>query len=104
MGRRFGFLHFIMVKNKQELERRLCELWLGSYHVFASISKFNRKIQSKSNTGCGQINVKQKQKTSEWQDGDGQIKKYYAKAVVGDGNSEPKDISTIRKVKIGAKN
>lgn len=103
MGRRFGFVRFIKVKNNQELERRLCELWFDNYHVFASISKFNRQSQSKSNLGYGQTDAKQKQKTSEWKDGERQIKKSYAKAIVGDGNSEPKNTSSIRKVKIGGR-
>ncbi|CAI9280886.1 unnamed protein product [Lactuca saligna] len=40
---------------------------------------------------------------SDWKDGEWQIKKFHAKVVVGDMNSEPKNTSSIRKVKIGGR-
>ncbi|CAH1426780.1 unnamed protein product [Lactuca virosa] len=89
------------VKHNQELERRLCELWFGNYHVFASIYKFTRQNQSKSDTGYGK--QYQKKKTSELKDGDGQKKKSYAKAIVGEGTSTHKDTSMGRKVIIGGR-
>lgn len=42
LGRRFGFVRFIEVKNNQELEKKLCEIWFGNYHVFSSLSKYKR--------------------------------------------------------------
>ncbi|PWA95044.1 hypothetical protein CTI12_AA053730 [Artemisia annua] len=31
MGRRFGFVRFIKVKDTREVEKRLCDIWLGNY-------------------------------------------------------------------------
>ncbi|GKC16200.1 RNA-directed DNA polymerase, eukaryota [Tanacetum coccineum] len=51
MGRRFGFVRFIRVKNTKEVEKRLCEIWFESYHVFASVARFNRKESNSDRQG-----------------------------------------------------
>ncbi|KAL4554960.1 hypothetical protein LXL04_037570 [Taraxacum kok-saghyz] len=40
MGRQCGFVRYIKVHNLKDLESRLCDMWFGNYHVFASLSRF----------------------------------------------------------------
>ncbi|KAL4588534.1 hypothetical protein LXL04_001425 [Taraxacum kok-saghyz] len=37
-GRRYGFVRFIRIKDKKEVEKKLCEIWIGSYHLFAALA------------------------------------------------------------------
>ncbi|KAL4564872.1 hypothetical protein LXL04_028947 [Taraxacum kok-saghyz] len=51
MGRRFGFVRFIRVTVKKEVEKKLYEIWIESYHLFAAlaISRNNNNQVSSSN-------------------------------------------------------
>lgn len=40
VGRRFLFVRFIHVEAAHALDRKLCEVWIGNYHIFASIARF----------------------------------------------------------------
>ncbi|CAH1421341.1 unnamed protein product [Lactuca virosa] len=55
LGKRFAFVRFIRASDDQLLERRLWEIWMGSYHLFASISRFNRAVNGGANSQ-GQVN------------------------------------------------
>ncbi|CAH1436007.1 unnamed protein product [Lactuca virosa] len=44
LGKRFAFVRFIKVSDYKRLERRLHEIWMGSFHLFASIARFNRVV------------------------------------------------------------
>ena len=48
MGRRFAFVLFIKVRNTNDLEARLCDMWFGNYHIFASIARFPKKDNTQS--------------------------------------------------------
>ncbi|PWA35052.1 hypothetical protein CTI12_AA613130 [Artemisia annua] len=41
-GMRIGFVRFLGVKNDEQLARSLASIWIGSYHLFASVARFNR--------------------------------------------------------------
>ncbi|GKD30186.1 RNA-directed DNA polymerase, eukaryota [Tanacetum coccineum] len=43
VGKRFGFVRFIGVKNEEELANSLATIWIGSYHLFAVVARFKRK-------------------------------------------------------------
>ncbi|GKA15088.1 RNA-directed DNA polymerase, eukaryota [Tanacetum coccineum] len=43
VGKRFGFVRFIGVKNEEELANSLATIWIGSYHLFATVARFKRK-------------------------------------------------------------
>ncbi|PWA46118.1 RNA-directed DNA polymerase, eukaryota [Artemisia annua] len=43
LGRRFAFVRFIKVCNVDSLISRMNEAWYGTYHLFASVSRFERK-------------------------------------------------------------
>ncbi|GKA87162.1 RNA-directed DNA polymerase, eukaryota, reverse transcriptase zinc-binding domain protein [Tanacetum coccineum] len=42
-GKRFGFVRFIGGKNEERLASSLASIWIGSYHLFASVARFNRQ-------------------------------------------------------------
>ncbi|KAL4590747.1 hypothetical protein LXL04_003690 [Taraxacum kok-saghyz] len=45
---------FLHVSDKQRMENRLADIWVGSYHVFVSIARFNRDQQkNKQSSGKG---------------------------------------------------
>ncbi|CAI9294433.1 unnamed protein product [Lactuca saligna] len=42
-GKRFAFVRFFKVQDEKQLELKLRDLWIGSYHVFVSLAKFGRE-------------------------------------------------------------
>ncbi|GJS81804.1 RNA-directed DNA polymerase, eukaryota, reverse transcriptase zinc-binding domain protein, partial [Tanacetum coccineum] len=49
LGKRFGFVRFMGVCNGEEFVKTLSNIWIGSYHVFVSIAKFQRQANTDSN-------------------------------------------------------
>ncbi|GJS74020.1 RNA-directed DNA polymerase, eukaryota, reverse transcriptase zinc-binding domain protein [Tanacetum coccineum] len=49
-GKRFGFVRFLGVRNGEDFSKTMSKIWVGSYHLFVSISKFERtsKTDTKS--------------------------------------------------------
>ncbi|GKD38021.1 hypothetical protein Tco_1258228, partial [Tanacetum coccineum] len=49
-GKRFSFVRFLGVRNGEDFAKTMSNIWIGSYHLFVSISKFERtsKIDTKS--------------------------------------------------------
>ncbi|GKD64166.1 RNA-directed DNA polymerase, eukaryota, reverse transcriptase zinc-binding domain protein, partial [Tanacetum coccineum] len=49
-GKRFGFVRFLGVRNGEDFAKTMSNIWIGSYHLFVSISKFERtsKTDTKS--------------------------------------------------------
>ncbi|CAI9297199.1 unnamed protein product [Lactuca saligna] len=47
LGKRFAFVRFIKVSDEKLLERKIREIWLGSYHLFASVARFQRESDRK---------------------------------------------------------
>ncbi|GJU68843.1 RNA-directed DNA polymerase, eukaryota, reverse transcriptase zinc-binding domain protein [Tanacetum coccineum] len=43
IGKRFGFVRFLGVNNADTFVNRLSNIWMGSYHVFVSVAKFQRQ-------------------------------------------------------------
>lgn len=43
LGRRFAFVRFIKVCNVDSLISRMNDAWYGTYHLFVSVSRFERK-------------------------------------------------------------
>ncbi|CAH1423771.1 unnamed protein product [Lactuca virosa] len=53
--RDIAFVHFLKVKDEPVLKRKLREIWMGSYHLFAFVARFSRDVSNK-----GGSNVKRK--------------------------------------------
>ncbi|GJW76393.1 RNA-directed DNA polymerase, eukaryota [Tanacetum coccineum] len=43
IGRRFAFVRYLKVKNSGSLMEALNKIWIGSYHLFAAMARFDRK-------------------------------------------------------------
>ncbi|GJU46842.1 RNA-directed DNA polymerase, eukaryota, reverse transcriptase zinc-binding domain protein [Tanacetum coccineum] len=41
-GKRFGFVRFLGIHNEEVFAKSLSNVWIGSYHVFVSVAKFQR--------------------------------------------------------------
>nr|GEW82600.1 RNA-directed DNA polymerase, eukaryota, reverse transcriptase zinc-binding domain protein [Tanacetum cinerariifolium] len=41
-GKRFGFVRFLGIHNEEVFVKSLSNIWIGSYHVFVSVAKFQR--------------------------------------------------------------
>lgn len=41
-GKRFGFVRFLGVRNEVDFARSLSNIWIGSYHVYVSVARFQR--------------------------------------------------------------
>ncbi|GKB46478.1 RNA-directed DNA polymerase, eukaryota [Tanacetum coccineum] len=42
--KRFGFVRFIKVENQQKLLEDINQIWIGSYKLFASMARFEKKV------------------------------------------------------------
>ncbi|CAH1446166.1 unnamed protein product [Lactuca virosa] len=42
-GKRIAFVRFLKVQDEKQLELKLRDLWIGSFHVFVSLAKFGRE-------------------------------------------------------------
>nr|GEU89014.1 RNA-directed DNA polymerase, eukaryota [Tanacetum cinerariifolium] len=47
-GKRFEFVRFLGVKNEKQLARSLASIWIGSYHLFAYVARFNRQEKNEA--------------------------------------------------------
>ncbi|GJZ75704.1 RNA-directed DNA polymerase, eukaryota [Tanacetum coccineum] len=47
-GRHFGFAQFIKNPDQVSLLKELNKIWIGSYHLFASVARFDRKQNTES--------------------------------------------------------
>ncbi|GKD86005.1 RNA-directed DNA polymerase, eukaryota, partial [Tanacetum coccineum] len=41
-GKRFGFIRFLGVKDESEFLKQLSNIWIGSYHLYVTIARFQR--------------------------------------------------------------
>ncbi|GKD35784.1 RNA-directed DNA polymerase, eukaryota [Tanacetum coccineum] len=41
-GKRFGFVRFNCIKNEEEFAKVLANIWIGSFHMFALVARFQR--------------------------------------------------------------
>ncbi|PWA35424.1 RNA-directed DNA polymerase, eukaryota [Artemisia annua] len=57
IGRRFAFVRFIRIQDSTPLINRLCDVWIGNHHLFASIARFQRKPDTSN--GAKSNNVSQ---------------------------------------------
>ncbi|PWA84232.1 hypothetical protein CTI12_AA161030 [Artemisia annua] len=60
-GKRFGFVRFIGIKNKEDFAKSLADIWIGSYHMFASVAHFQRHGKTETKNTEGAVNRPQKQ-------------------------------------------
>nr|GEW86515.1 ribonuclease H-like domain-containing protein [Tanacetum cinerariifolium] len=97
-GKRFGFVRFLGVKNEEQLARSLASIWIGSYHIFAFVARFNRQekieVFSKNNR-----NKKTNSIPSQKADhvGSSQNKKSYASSLNGDRDSKvEKQVTAVK--------
>ncbi|PWA67905.1 hypothetical protein CTI12_AA244900 [Artemisia annua] len=98
MGRRFGFVRFIKVKDTREVEKRLCDIWFGNYHVFASVARFKRV---ESNMDRQQVNQKEGRARMQ-QNGMGNGRSY-AKVVSREKPKNMEQVQVMRSMKIEKK-
>nr|GEV67545.1 RNA-directed DNA polymerase, eukaryota [Tanacetum cinerariifolium] len=50
IGQRFAFVRFLKVKNKELLIDDLNKIWIGSYHLFAAMARFEKKPNTYTKT------------------------------------------------------
>ncbi|PWA53963.1 hypothetical protein CTI12_AA442730 [Artemisia annua] len=48
-GKRFGFIRFLGIRNEGEFAKVLSNIWMGSYHVYVSIARFQRQSKYNNN-------------------------------------------------------
>ncbi|PWA65865.1 hypothetical protein CTI12_AA333020 [Artemisia annua] len=48
LGKRFAFVRFLKVKDIDEIVKKLCGIWLGNYHLYASVARFDKKSSLKT--------------------------------------------------------
>ncbi|GJV30501.1 RNA-directed DNA polymerase, eukaryota, reverse transcriptase zinc-binding domain protein [Tanacetum coccineum] len=41
-GKRFGFVRFVGIQNEEAFSKSLSSIWIGSFHLFASVARFQR--------------------------------------------------------------
>ncbi|GKB84662.1 RNA-directed DNA polymerase, eukaryota, reverse transcriptase zinc-binding domain protein [Tanacetum coccineum] len=100
MGRRFGFVRFIRVKNTKEVEKRLCEIWFESYHVFASVARFNRKESNSDRQGYEEKQKEVRVRSHQ----DGMVNgRSYAKMVSGEKSKNTEQKKEMRSLIIEKK-
>nr|GEY16867.1 nucleotide-binding alpha-beta plait domain-containing protein [Tanacetum cinerariifolium] len=56
-GKRFGFVRFIIVFNKERLVNNLCTVWVDRYKLHANIARFQRPPAKKERDGVKKTNV-----------------------------------------------
>ncbi|GKC54612.1 RNA-directed DNA polymerase, eukaryota, reverse transcriptase zinc-binding domain protein [Tanacetum coccineum] len=98
LRKRFGFVRFLGVKNEEEFARSLASIWIGSYHLFASVARFKRHEtkEDPSNKAMEKMSSHTPFPKAE-QVGSTQVKKSYASTLNGDetmvGKQEEKSSS-----------
>ncbi|GJS68694.1 RNA-directed DNA polymerase, eukaryota [Tanacetum coccineum] len=45
-GKRFGFILFLCIKDESEFVRSLSNIWIGSFHFYVSVARYQRKNQT----------------------------------------------------------
>ncbi|GJU78052.1 RNA-directed DNA polymerase, eukaryota [Tanacetum coccineum] len=50
VGRRFAFVRFLKIKNNESLINDLNKIWIGSYHLFAALARFDKKPTTTTKT------------------------------------------------------
>nr|GEU39705.1 RNA-directed DNA polymerase, eukaryota [Tanacetum cinerariifolium] len=89
--KRFGFVLFLGVKNEEQLARSLASIWIGSYHLFAYVARFNRQEKNEvfsKNNGDKTTNSIPSQKA--YHVGSSQNKNSYTSSLNGDRDSKVK--------------
>jgi hypothetical protein len=74
-GRRFGFVRFSKVRDKEKMVRALNQVWFDTFKVCANIAAFNRSTEKQKDGG---VRVETSEKVTEKGKG----------VVVGEGNKE----------------
>jgi hypothetical protein len=74
-GRRFGFVRFSKVRDKEKMVRALNQVWFGTFKVYANIAAFKRSEEKREEGG---VRVETSEKMTEKGKG----------VVVGEGNKE----------------
>lgn len=50
LGKRFGFVRFLGVSNVDNFVKTLSNIWIGSYHLYCSVSRFQRSLKRETNS------------------------------------------------------
>nr|GEZ25887.1 RNA-directed DNA polymerase, eukaryota [Tanacetum cinerariifolium] len=97
-GKMFGFVRFLGVKNEEQLALSLASIWIGSYHLFVYVARFNRQEKNEAfskNNGDKTTNYIPSQKADHV--GSSQNKKSYASSLNGDRDSKvEKQVTAIK--------
>nr|GEY09381.1 RNA-directed DNA polymerase, eukaryota [Tanacetum cinerariifolium] len=98
-GKRFGFIRFLGVKNEEQLARSLASIWIGTYHLFAYVARFNRHEKNEAfskNNGDKTTNSIPSQKADHV--GSSKNKKSYASSLNGDKDSKvEKQVTDVKR-------
>nr|GEX88410.1 RNA-directed DNA polymerase, eukaryota, reverse transcriptase zinc-binding domain protein [Tanacetum cinerariifolium] len=61
-GKRFGFVRFLGIFNAEEFVKRLANIWIENFHLFAAVARFKRhdkaqsgKVAEVTNQPCGRV-------------------------------------------------
>ncbi|GJZ01628.1 RNA-directed DNA polymerase, eukaryota, nucleotide-binding alpha-beta plait domain protein, partial [Tanacetum coccineum] len=58
-GKRFAFIRFIKISNMERLIENLRSIWIGSFHLFANMARFNRETMQNGSLKNNTQNHKQ---------------------------------------------
>ncbi|CAH1416222.1 unnamed protein product [Lactuca virosa] len=56
LGKKFAFVHFLKIADEKRLESKLVGIWVGNFHLFVSMARFN--MDQKSPKPSGNIHKK----------------------------------------------
>nr|GEW20062.1 RNA-directed DNA polymerase, eukaryota [Tanacetum cinerariifolium] len=90
IGRRFAFVRFLKVKNKESLIEDLNKIWIGSYHMFAAMARFEKKPNTftKTNPNTARKHPYNPSKTT-FSSNQANPNRSYANALNGNNSSSP---------------
>ncbi|KAL4579625.1 hypothetical protein LXL04_015779 [Taraxacum kok-saghyz] len=87
------------VHNTNDLDARLCDIWFGNYHIFASIARFPKKDNTQSIPQPDNVRNTSRNATHASQ----MAAKSYATAVTGDKMAKPVPQKVVHTVMVGGR-
>nr|GEX33950.1 endonuclease/exonuclease/phosphatase family protein [Tanacetum cinerariifolium] len=101
LGKRFSFIHYAKVIDERKLEAQLQMMWIGNFHLFIYVARFNRENTTKTNNLKKQEGEKVKD-TNTMQGKNIMHGLSYANMVKGsEGALSPQHVKPIRKIVLG---
>ncbi|GJR37030.1 RNA-directed DNA polymerase, eukaryota, reverse transcriptase zinc-binding domain protein [Tanacetum coccineum] len=99
LGTRFGFIRFLGVRQVDDFVKSLSNIWIGNYHLYVAISRFQRTPKSGNNVGINNGRTEQSRPVmSSNVPTNNHVKKSYA--WVAQGGRIPKETSMDKALSI----